>query len=146
MFFSSIVSLLFTMLYVLSSSLFLCSLLQQNIFKEWPVLVSPIPFFPFSFFFLKIGTWANYHCQSFFFFFFFSPKPPSTQLCILVVRASGCAMWDATSAWPGEWCHVQTQDLSRWNPRLPKWSMWTYPSARPPVCVHFWVQKNFFGG
>ena len=35
--------------------------------------------------------------QLFFFFvvFFFSPKPPSTQLYILVGGPSGCAMWDA---------------------------------------------------
>ena len=40
-----------------------------------------------------------------FFFFFFSAKPPSTWLCILVVSASGCAMY-TTSAWPDELCHV----------------------------------------
>ena len=33
-------------------------------------------------------------------FFFFSPKHPGMCLYILVVSASGCAMWDATSAWP----------------------------------------------
>ena len=38
----------------------------------------------------------------FFFFFFFSLKSSSTQLQILVVSASGCAMWDAASTWPDE--------------------------------------------
>ena len=47
----------------------------------------------FFFFFLKLApeltTFANFS----FFFFFFSPKPPSTQLYILVVGPSGCAIW-----------------------------------------------------
>ena len=56
------------------------------------------------------------------FFLFFSPKPPSTWLYIVVVRASGCAMWDATSAWPDEQCHVCTQDPNQQNPGPPKQS------------------------
>ena len=49
-------------------------------------------------------------------FLSFSPKPPSTWLHILVVSPSGCAMWDAVSAWPDEWCHVHTQDPNQRNP------------------------------
>ena len=41
-----------------------------------------------------------------------SLQPPSTQLYILVVSPSGCAMWDTASAWP-ERCHVSAQDPNR---------------------------------
>ena len=40
---------------------------------------------------------------------FFSPKPPSTQLCILVVGPSSSAMWDTASAWLDEWCHIPAE-------------------------------------
>ena len=55
-------------------------------------------------FFLKIGTRANICCQSSSLLSSFSPKPLSTQLCILVVGPAGCAMWDAASAWLDEQC------------------------------------------
>ena len=59
------------------------------------VCVAPLPFF----FFLKI------------LFFPFSPQIPPVHSCIfLVVRPSSCAVWDAASACPDEWCHVPTQD------------------------------------
>ena len=41
-----------------------------------------------------------------------SPQSPPVHSCILVVSASSCVMWDATSAWPDEWCHVRAQDLN----------------------------------
>ena len=69
------------------------------------------------FFFLKIGTWANNCCQSFYFFLLYLPKSPCTQLYILVAGPSGCGMWDTTSTWPDEWCHVCTQDPNPWPPQ-----------------------------
>ena len=84
---------------------------------SWPVTV-------LFCFFLKIGTWANTSCQ---YFFFFSPKLHSTQLYILVVSASGCAMWDVAYAWPEERCHVHARDPNRWNPAPLRQSMLTQP-------------------
>ena len=49
-------------------------------------------------------------------FFFFSPKHPSTQLYILAVGPAGCAMWDATSAWLDERCHVRAQNPNQGKP------------------------------
>ena len=70
--------------------------------------------------FLKIGTRASICCQSSFFPFFFSQKPPSTYLYALVAGPSGCAMWDATSAWLDEQGHVHAPDLNQQNPGLAK--------------------------
>uniref|UniRef100_A0A3Q2LMG2 Large ribosomal subunit protein mL42 n=1 Tax=Equus caballus TaxID=9796 RepID=A0A3Q2LMG2_HORSE len=39
--------------------------------------------------------------------------PPVHSCVFLVVGPSTCGMWDATSAWPDEWCHVHTQDPNR---------------------------------
>ena len=54
------------------------------------------------------------HLPSAFFFFLlllFLPKATQVHNCIfLVVGPSGCAMWEATSAWPDEQCHVCAQD------------------------------------
>ena len=50
------------------------------------------------------------------------PKAPQY---ILVVSASGCAMWDAASAWPDKRCHVCTLDLNQQNPGPPKQSVQT---------------------
>ena len=103
---------------------------SRNLLKSpiwWPT-PAPAPLllivdFLCSSFFLKDGPWANSSCPIFLFsFFFFSPKPPSTQLYILVVGPSSCGMWDATSAWPDERCRVRAQDLNRWNPGPPKQS------------------------
>ena len=55
----------------------------------------------------------------------FSPKAPRyiVHSCVfLVVGPSSCGMWDATSAWPEEWCHVHAQDSNWWNPGLLKQS------------------------
>ena len=57
-----------------------------------------------------------------FYFSFFSPKPPIHSCIFLVVGPSSCGMWDATSAWLDEQCHVLAQDPNRQNPRLPKQS------------------------
>ena len=59
--------------------------------------------------------------QSFFLFFFFlrfyfsffSQSPPVRSCVFLVVGPSNCGMWDATSAWLDEWCHVHAQDSNR---------------------------------
>ena len=47
-----------------------------------------------SFFLLRLVLELTSVANFLFFFFFLSPKPPSTQLYILVVSASGCAIWD----------------------------------------------------
>ena len=71
--------------------------------KHWPVP----PGFP------EASQEDNELCFLFFPLFFFSPKPPSTQLYILVVGPSSCGMWDAAWAWPDERCHVCAQDPNR---------------------------------
>uniref|UniRef100_F7DUD7 SPT20 homolog, SAGA complex component n=1 Tax=Equus caballus TaxID=9796 RepID=F7DUD7_HORSE len=40
-----------------------------------------------------------------------SPQQPGEQY--LVVGPSSCGMWDATSAWPDEWCHVHPRPGSK---------------------------------
>ena len=52
----------------------------------------------------------------FFHLLLLSKAHPSTLLYVLVVSASGCAVWDATSAWLDEWCHVHAQDPNQQNP------------------------------
>ena len=64
---------------------------------------------------------------SFFFFkdfiFPFSPQSPQVHSCVfLVVGPSSCAMWDAASPWPDEWCYVHAQDSNWQNPGPPKGS------------------------
>ena len=74
------------------------------------------------------GRWKLLSLASLFFFFkdfifsFFSPKPPGTELCILVVSPSSCGMWDAASEWLDERCHVRTQDSNWQSPGPPKQS------------------------
>ena len=58
-------------------------------------------------------------------FFLLVSKPPSTQLYILAVGPSSCAMWDTTSAWLDEQSHVHTQDPNWQNPGPLKWSAQT---------------------
>ena len=76
-------------------------------------------------------------CFHFFFKIFifpFSPKAPPVHSCVfLVVGPSSCGMWDATSAWLDEQCHVRIQDPNQQNPGPPKWStnLTTWPWARP---------------
>uniref|UniRef100_A0A9L0SDY8 Phosphatidylinositol-4,5-bisphosphate 3-kinase catalytic subunit beta n=1 Tax=Equus caballus TaxID=9796 RepID=A0A9L0SDY8_HORSE len=50
-----------------------------------------------------------------------------------VVGPPGCAMWDATSAWLDERCHVHTQDPNQRNPGLQKRSahLTTWLQGRP---------------
>ena len=57
------------------------------------------------------------------FIFPFSPKAPQ----YIVVGPSSCGMWDTTSAWPDELCHVHAQDLNRQNPGPLKSSAQTQP-------------------
>ena len=71
------------------------------------------------------------------YFSFSSSKPPSTQLCILVVGPSSCSMWDTASVWPDEWCRVCTQDVNQRNPGPRKQSTRTSPlghRAGPSKC------------
>ena len=51
-----------------------------------------------------------------FFFSFFSQSPQVHSCVSLVAGPSSCGMWDASSAWPDEWCHVHAQDSNRRNP------------------------------
>ena len=76
-----------------------------------------VPFLCPSPLFFKDGHLSEQLLPIFFFFpFFLSLKPPGTQLYIPVVSVSGCAMWDAISAWPDEQCHVCAQDPNQRNP------------------------------
>ena len=55
-----------------------------------------------SFFFLKDFIFPS------------SPQSPLVHICVfLVVGPSRCGMWDATSAWPDEQCHVRAQDSNQ---------------------------------
>ena len=57
-------------------------------------------------------------------------------------------MWDATSAWPDEQCHVRTRDPNWWNPGLPKRSMRlkTWPWGWPYIfCFYFGWVLLFYG-
>ena len=73
-------------------------------------------------------TWQVYFLWVFlnFIFFLFSPKALRYLVVhFLVVGPSSCGMWDAASAWLGEWCHVRAQDSNWRNPGLPKQSACT---------------------
>ena len=51
------------------------------------------------------------------FIFPFSPKAPQyIVVYFFSVGPSSCGMWDATSAWPDERCHVRAQDWNGQNP------------------------------
>ena len=61
-----------------------------------------------------------------FYLFPFSPQSPPVHSCIfLVVGPSSCGMWDATSVWPDERCHVRAQDPNQRNPGLLQHSVQT---------------------
>ena len=52
---------------------------------------------------------------------------------VLAVGPSGCAVWDAASAWPDERCHVRAQDPN-WQNRATKAecrNLTTQPRAGP---------------
>ena len=57
-----------------------------------------------------------------FFFFLFLLKAHPVHSCIysLVVGPSSCGMWDVSSAWPDQRCHVSAQDPNWQNPGLPQ--------------------------
>ena len=71
----------------------------------------------------------------FWFFFPFSPQsPPVHSYIFFVVGPSSCGMWDATSAWFDEQCHVRTQDLNQWNtgpPAAERANLTTQPQGQP---------------
>ena len=85
------------------------------------------------FFFLKIGTWANSCCQSFFLFFLlYLPQSPCTQLYILVAGPPSCGLlWDAASTWADERCHVCAQDANPGPPAAERKNLTTQPRSRP---------------
>ena len=69
-----------------------------------------------------------------FFFLILLLKAPQYRVEILVVSASGCAMGDATSAWPDEQCHVCTQgsELAKpWAAKAECANLTTQPQGRP---------------
>ena len=60
-------------------------------------------------FFSNIETWTNISCESFFFFFLLLlPKAPQ-YILVYSSCSSGCAIWDAATAWLDEQCHVRTR-------------------------------------
>ena len=56
----------------------------------------------------KVDDVQNTHIL--FFFLLFLPNPPQYLVAYLVLGLSSCGMWDTTSAWPYEQCHVCVQD------------------------------------
>ena len=67
-------------------------------------------------------------------FFPFSTQSPPVHSCVfLAVSSSSCGIWDATSAWLDEQCHVCTQDSNPQNPGLLKRSPHTYHLATGPT-------------
>ena len=80
------------------------------------------------------------HFSLYIFFMLFSPQVPQ-----YVVVYFSCGMWDATSAWPDECCHVRAQDPNQWNPGPWKWRAWTLttrPWGRPPVYTFIFLNLN----
>ena len=76
------------------------------------------------FFFLKIGTWANNCCQSspLFLSCFISHHPAPPRYIVVYPSCRSLQLWDATSRWPDERCHVRAQQP---NPGIPQWSVRT---------------------
>ena len=70
-----------------------------------------------------------------FYFFLFLHKAPPVHSCIFfVVGPSSCGMWDATSAWFDEQCHVHAQDSNQRNtgpPAAERGNLTTRPRGQP---------------
>ena len=64
-----------------------------------------------------------------------SPQSTPVDSCaFLVVGPSGCAMWDAVSAWLDEQCHVRAQDSNQRNtgpPAAEHANLTTRPRGQP---------------
>ena len=79
-------------------------------------------------------------------FFPFSPQSPPVHSCIFfVVGPSSCGMWDATSAWPDEQCHVRAQDSNQWSsgpPAAEHTNSTTQPRGQPPRLETFFNGRN----
>src|SRR3712207_4949693 len=88
---------------------------------------------------LTIRSWGWPHLNHFFFkdfiISFFSPTPPVHSCTFFVVGPSSCGMWDATSAWFDEQCHVRAQDSNQRNtgpPAAERADLTTRPWGQPP--------------
>ena len=103
-------------------SLQVCKILAYYFFKYF----LPLPFLRHTLYHICYNTyviplvvfhryWDSTHFFLRFYFSFFSPKSPGSYLYILVVGPSSCGMWDITSMWPDECCHVRAQDMNRGN-------------------------------
>ena len=88
---------------------------------------------------------------SFFFFFKilfcpFSPHSPPVRSCIFfIVGPSSCGMWDATSAWFDEQCHVNAQDSNQRNtgpPAAERANLTTRPRGQPRES-HYFDYRSF---